>query len=160
MSSIEFNDDEIQRALQALQQATGNLRPALDDIGDVLIESTKQRFLTKTGPDGQQWKENSDVTINFVHKFDGFEWMKGRDDPLIGRSGKLQDQINYNLIGTDALEVGSPMEYAAMQQFGGAKSEFHHLFGDIPARPFLGVSNDDKNKIMAILNRHFASAVM
>jgi phage virion morphogenesis protein len=159
MMSFELHDDEIQRALQSLQGAVGNLRPAMAEIGEVLTESTKQRFSTKTGPDGQQWKENSDFTINFIHKFDGFEWMKGRDDPLIGRSGKLQDQIHYNLIGNDALEVGSPMKYAAMQQFGGTKSEFPHLFGDIPARPFLGVSDDDKNEIMAILNRHLASAV-
>jgi phage virion morphogenesis protein len=157
--SFEYNDDEIQRALRALQGAVGNLRPALAEIGEQLTESTKQRFSTKTGPDGQQWQANSPVTINFVHKFDGFEWTKGRDDPLIGRSHALQQNIHYNLIGTDALEIGSPMEYAAMQQFGGTKSEFPHLIGDIPARSFLGVSEDDKNEIMRILNRHLLSAV-
>ncbi|MDI1278026.1 phage virion morphogenesis protein [Methylobacter sp.] len=159
MAEVEWDDHEVLMALQNLQQAVGDLRPALADIGDKLIESTKQRFSTKTGPDGQQWKENSPITINFVHKFDGFEWMKGRDDPLIGRSDMLQKQIHYNLIGTDALEVGSPMEYAAMQQFGGKKSEFPKLFGDIPARSFLGISDDDKNYIFAIINRHLANAI-
>ncbi|WP_248594777.1 hypothetical protein [Candidatus Accumulibacter contiguus] len=28
------------------------------------------------------------------------------------------------------------MNYAAMQQFGGTKARFPHLWGDIPARPF------------------------
>jgi len=159
MAEVEWDDHEVLIALQNLQHAVGNLRPALADIGEKLTESTKQRFSTKKGPDGRQWKENSPVTINFVHKFDGFEWMKGRDDPLIGSTHALQQTINYNLIGTDALEVGSPMEYAAMQQFGGKKSEFRNLLGNIPARSFLGVSDDDKNEIMTILHRHLANAV-
>jgi len=56
--------------------------------------------------------------------------------------GYLRDQIDFNVTG-NVLEVGSTMEYAAMQQFGGRKSEFPHLWGDIPARPFLGLSAGD-----------------
>jgi len=48
------------------------------------------------------------------------------------------------------------MEYAAMMQFGGTKSEFPNLWGDIPARPFLGISEDDKTDILTILERHLS----
>ena len=37
------------------------------------------------------------------------------------------------------MTVNSSMDYAAMQQFGGKKSMFPQLWGDIPARPFLPI---------------------
>ncbi len=67
--------------------------------------------------------------------------------------GYLRDQIDFNVTG-NVLEVGSTMEYAAMQQFGGRKSEFPHLWGDIPARPFLGLSAADKSAIDEIVSEY------
>lgn len=66
--------------------------------------------------------------------------------PLAGESGALGQQIHYRVKG-HTLEVGSVMKYAAMQQFGGTKAQFPHLWGDIPARPFLGISSTDKDQI-------------
>jgi phage gpG-like protein len=59
--------------------------------------------------------------------------------PLIGAGRQLSTRIFYNVQG-NVLTIGSPMAYAAMQQFGGKKSRFPHLWGDIPARPFLPVT--------------------
>lgn len=69
-----------------------------------------------------------------------------RKRPLAGETGALATQIHYQVIG-NTLEIGSSMEYAAMQQFGGRRAEFPNLWGDIPARPFLGLSAADKNGI-------------
>jgi phage gpG-like protein len=41
-----------------------------------------------------------------------------------------------------------------MQQFGGTKSRWPHLWGSIPARPFLGVNPDDEREILDILRKH------
>ena len=84
-------------------------------------------------PQRQQWKGNK---------------------PLLTGEGLLGDTISYQLNGNDAVEIGSPMEYAAMQQFGGKKSEFPWLWGDIPARPFLGLSDNDSEQILEIINKH------
>jgi phage virion morphogenesis protein len=149
MIEIHLDDRDVLTALQDLQRSTGDLRPALAEIGEVLIESTKQRFGSQTGPDGQPWPANSPVTIE----------RKGRDQPLTGKTGNLMDAIYYNLVGNDALEIGSPMKYAAMQQFGGGKDEFPHLWGDIPARPFLGVSDSDRSAILDILRDHLQAAL-
>lgn len=126
-----------------MQDAGKDLSPALRIIGEKLVESTQQRFESGTGPDGQKWEENSPVTVD----------RKGRNFPLVDE-GTLMESISYALISNDALEVGSSMEYAAMQQFGGTKSEFPWLWGDIPARPFLGISSDDESKILDILRDH------
>jgi phage gpG-like protein len=45
-------------------------------------------------------------------------------------------------VGTDELLVASPAPQAFMMQFGGAKADFPHLWGDIPARPFFPVRRD------------------
>lgn len=57
--------------------------------------------------------------------------------PLIGETKQLSTKINYRLDG-QALLVGSPLIYASTHQFGR---------GNIPARPFLGISKADENVI-------------
>ncbi len=140
---IEIDDRDILSALRRLQDRSANLRPALQKIGEKLKGSTRQRFVSKTGPDGSAWLGNADSTID----------RKGRDQALTDEGG-LGGTINYQLFGNDSVAIGSPFEYAAMMQFGGTKSEFPNLWGDIPERPFLGISDDDKTDILAIFERH------
>jgi len=147
MIHVEFDDREIRRALQGLLAVTGSLDEVLTEIGEELAESTKQRFGTQTGPDGQSWEPNSPVTIE----------RKGRNQPLTDH-GTLGEQIEPRLLGNDTLAVGSSTEYAAMQHFGGAKAEFPHLWGDIPARPFLGISDDDEDAVLNIIAAHLRDA--
>ena len=151
---IWVDDAEILAALNRLLVAVDNPRPALLDAAEQLMQSTQQRFSTKTAPDGSQWDRNSDVTIA----------RKGENNPLIGGDigvdgfrvggGTLLQQFNYDL-SDDGFDLFNTMQYAAMQQFGGAKEEFPHLWGDIPARPFLGVSEDDKEHVLAIFTQFF-----
>ena len=82
---------------------------------------------------------------------------KGRNKPLVDH-GTLMDMIKAEVHG-NVLEVGSPMEYAAMQQFGGEKSEFPNLWGDIPARPFLGISDADEKAILKIVEDHLLDSL-
>lgn len=135
--------------LQRLIGAGGNPRPALKEIGEELVDSTQRRFETQTGPDGTPWARNATSTIK----------RKGRDQPLTGETGKLMDQIDYQLTGNDTLDVGSPTIYAAMQQFGGTKEEFPHLWDDIPARPFIGISDEDEEKIIGLFNDYLEKQI-
>jgi phage virion morphogenesis protein len=143
MIEVKWDDREVLKAMQNLQRSADNMSPALREIGEILTESTKKRFASKTGPDGQAWLGNADSTIE----------RKGRDFPLTD-GGTLGDTIDYQLMGNDAVQVGSPEEYAAMMQFGGTKSEFPNLWGDIPGREYLGVSDDDESDILAAIERH------
>lgn len=142
---VNWDDRQILAAMHKLQRVTGDLSPALRDVGEILKESTTQRFSSKTGPDGQAWEGNSDVTIE----------RKGRDFPLTD-GGELGGTIDYQLLGNDSLLIGSPMEQSAMMQFGGTKSEFPHLWGPIPKRPYLGVSDDDESAIIDVFERHLS----
>lgn len=149
MAALEIDDRQVLAALYRLQQWVGDLHPAFVEIGEDLKESTQQRFVSTTAPDGSDWALNS-VLSTLLYK-------EG-DRPLTGETGALGDTIDYRAL-REGLEVGSPMEYAAMQQFGGTKAEFPQLWGDIPARPFLGLSDDDITGILAVLSRHINEAL-
>ncbi len=159
MIEVKIDSRAVIDALERLGKATANPRPALLAIGESLVVSTKKRFESSTAPDGTRWAPNSQATYlghlgsaKSNHRKDGRINSRGAKKvmgkkPLIGKTGTLAQQISYAVDGGE-LQVGSPMEYAAMQQFGGKKSKFPNLWGDIPARPFLGISDADEQMVV------------
>jgi phage virion morphogenesis protein len=161
MISIQVDDQEMRQAFTRLVASAKNPRPVLQQIGELLVDSTRQRFGTSTAPDGTPWAKNSETTLmRYLGKYKGaFSKRDGKltktgagraagKKPLIGETSDLSRQIHYGIEG-GTLAVGSTMIYGAMQQFGGKKAEFPNLWGDIPARPFLGISEQDSRNILA-----------
>jgi phage gpG-like protein len=190
MIELKVKDPEINAIASRIRDMGGDLKPAMRDVGELLVRSTKKRFADGRGPDGTFWPSNTQATLETLmrRKAGGTVRRKGekikrpyaRKDgrlnkrgaqvmmgkkPLIGESKRLGDEIHY-AASDSGVEVGSPMEYAAVQQFGAGKGEFGRTkrgapipWGDIPARPFLGLSDVDKLMVMDILNDHLAAAV-
>lgn len=176
MITIEITDQETRKAFANLIAAAENPRQLMSQIGELLMASTKQRFATSTAPDGSRWAENSEVTLlGYLDKYKGSFRKKdggltqkgakrlGGKKPLIGESGALSTTIAYKIEGVGTLIVGSPMEYAAAQQFGMEKGYAGSTkrgapipWGDIPARVFLGLSDQDQVMILE-LNSDFLS---
>jgi phage gpG-like protein len=175
--AIEVQSEAVTAAFNALGARVGDMSPVLMALGDDIIERTKQRFATATGPDGTPWLPNTQATlIAYLNKrsgnFAAFSHIKtGKEGqsrvgdkkgyfkkdgsltkksqqlvankrPLQGESGDLERQFSSLVVSGNTLLVGSSMIYAAMQQFGGTKSQFPNLWGDIPARPFLPITPD------------------
>jgi phage virion morphogenesis protein len=143
MIEISIDNSRILAKLNELLQKTGDVSPALRKIGETLKESTQKRFESTTAPDGTAWASNKPSTLEH----------KNGSRPLTD-GGTLGDTIDYQIRGTDELLIGSPMEQAAMMQFGGTKSEFPNLWGDIEGRAFLGISDEDETDILNILEHH------
>jgi phage virion morphogenesis protein len=170
MIEIKVDNKVVNDVLSRLASATANPGPVLRAIGEDLVLSTKKRFETSTAPDGSRWKPNSQATyLGYLgnaksnHRKDGRINSRGADKvmakkPLIGKTGNLAQQISYAVDG-NGLRIGSPMEYAAMQQFGGQKSKFPNLWGDIPARPFLGISDSDEQMIVSTVNNYLRGVI-
>jgi len=142
----------------------GDLTPAMEDIGELLIETTKQRFQTSAAPDGSRWAPNSPATIlgylagksGAFGKRDGRLTRKGaklaaNKKPLIGESKSLSEQFHYQASRT-SVEVGSSVHYAPIHQFGGQAGRDKKV--TIPARPFLGLSESDKRAVLEIVEEH------
>lgn len=140
--------DAVISGFDGMLQRSGNLRPLLLEIGVDLTESTKQRFVTTLDPDGNKWLLNTPATLLAEDKFGNLR--KEGDTPLTNH-GDLAASIHYFMIGNDTVEVGSNMVQAAMMQFGSTKAEFPKLWGDIPARPYIGFSDDDRQHILELV---------
>lgn len=150
--------------LQSFVDRGRDLRPVLAEIGEDMTESTKRRFTTTKAPDGTPWAANSATTLArysnlFARKKDGSLTKKAEakiagKKPLTGETRALATTINYQILASDTVGIGSPMVYAAMQNFGGQKSDFPHLWGNIPARPFLGTSEADKTNIAELVRSY------
>lgn len=132
----------------AFADACRNTEPAMREIGDALVESTRKRFDTETDPQGNRWAPNSPVTL-----------AKKSGTKILTDSGALKASIRAALYGSGkGVSVGSSLPYTAMMQFGGTKARFPHLWGDIPARPFLGRSAEDQETIREIMRKHLGLA--
>ena len=168
----KITDTDAQQALKRMIDKGKDMRVPLMEIGEtVLLVSTKARFQTSTAPDGSKWAANSPVTISrYVLRHGGTrtkdkkllsekgETLWANKKPLIGRSKRLGHSIAWQMIGANNLEIGSPMIYAWVQQFGVGKGEFgkNVPWGDIPARAFLGLSSEDSAAIVRISIRFLA----
>lgn len=149
---ITVQDREVQALLGRLAQKTDQLQPALQAIGDDIVERAKRRFETSTGPDGAKWKENAPATLGIVAARLGKSYRKKSGDlnaagerrlagkkPLIGESGDLRRQI-IAMATADQVTVQATPVYAAIHQFGGKAGR--GLKVSIPARPYLPVRSD------------------
>lgn len=155
MIRIRIDDRAVIEALERLAASGADMRPALVDIGEHLTVATRSRFAEGRAPDGTPWAPNRPATLA----------RKRGSRPLIGESRRLGREFSYRA-GAVELEFGSSLEYAAVQQLGASKGQFGKTsrgapvpWGDIPARPFLGLSEADQRVCVEILNRHLANAL-
>ncbi|MGR3501604.1 phage virion morphogenesis protein [Pseudaestuariivita sp.] len=104
-------------------------------VGQFLEGSTKARFADEESPDGDPWADWSPDYAASRH----------RGQSLLQAEGDLLDSVANRSQGTVA-RVGTPLIYGAIHQFGGDEVEIN-----IPARPYLGVSDDDEAEIRELV---------
>lgn len=101
--TIQVQDQQVRRALDALARRVENVAPMLQSLGEGITQRAKARFDSSTAPDGRAWKPKK--------KADGRK-------TLVGPSGDLRRQIAPSVSGNVVTVRSSPV-YAAIQQFGG-----------------------------------------
>lgn len=150
---LRVEHGEIDAALYHLLAFGNNMAPAMGEIAAVGEATTRLRFRTETGPDGQRWKPSLRVQL-----------YGGR---TLTKDGHLSGSTSANH-GKDFAEWGMNRVYAAIHQFGGVirprsggSLRFRLANGafvsaktvSIPARPSLGVNDDDADDILDVLER-------
>ena len=133
--------EEVHRLLRDLKAVVGDLTPAFRSIGETLLNSTRARFTSERAPDGAPWAPLDPRTIR----------RKKNADKILTEHGELRGTLTYDA-GPHELVVGSPEKYAATHQFGDESR-------NIPARPFLGLSAADRDKIERIVRDRLAKAL-
>ena len=169
--SAAIDDQALLAAFARLASAATDLEPFWIDVGAYLTLAHDERFAKAESPDGIKWAPLSQTTLA----------KKTRNlDKILVETGHLRESLHYQMEG-DTLAFGTNVIYGAVHQFGakqgqfgrysqigrvkkyglgsfkgsaGTKKGFPIPWGDIPARPFLGVANEDHKPILSILERH------
>jgi phage gpG-like protein len=159
MDRIEINVDDraFSASLRALQQRLADLSPLTEDIGELLLESTRKRFETGTAPDGTPWLPLAD----------------GSGRTPLTLTGTMSDQI-FPSSGPDFVEIAATAKQARWHQEGtepyviepreGVALKFAGPNGPVfakrvnhpglAARPFMGLSDSDDSAIGLLINEY------
>ncbi len=138
------NMPEVLDVFEQLKQASQDLSPVWDDIGEYFVHETAERFLTGTAPDGTYWEpsqralnESGTTLVDHAHLRDSFTW---NADP-------------------DSFEFGTNMIYAGIHQKGGKTGRNHSV--DMPVRQILPeeLRPEDEAEILSIVNKHLTNAL-
>lgn len=130
--------DEIIRRLGALYFDTKKMQKFSRLTGAEMVHQTEERFFNQHDLARQPWLpslraiEQSGKTL--------------RD------TGRLMASLTYIAL-PDGVKWGTNVVYGPMMHYGGKKSIFPHLWGDITPRPFLGMNDDDRASVLNIINR-------
>jgi len=151
-AQVSFDLKEVDAVRKMLAEAaldSNDRQRLLGSIGVEMESQTKERFGTQRSPDGESWKALAQKTQDYY-----MSKGKGHRSLLVGE-GLLRDSITSEVQeGASSVLVGATMEYAAVHQFGAtitpktAKALAVPGYGMlrkvvIPARPYLGVSQND-----------------
>lgn len=149
---IEVDDAEARYLFAAIRARGRNPRPLLQEIGSVLEDSTRQRFRSETSPDGVKWAPISD------------EWREEKEERgfntgILKMRGDLLNSVRSEVQGAEAVEIIASQPYAAIHQYGGTirprRGRALRVRGrplgsvTMPARPYIGLSDDDRGEIVA-----------
>jgi phage virion morphogenesis (putative tail completion) protein len=107
----------------------------LAQIGGLIESQTRRRFDERTSPDGEAWSPWSDT----------YRLSRRHGQSLLVASGAFRDSVAWDLSG-DELRVGSNMVFAGLHQDGGT-GDMAPGPAAVPARPWLGVSDDNAAEI-------------
>lgn len=166
---IEIDDRDAKAGLRLVAEAGGDLAPALRSIGAAIVKNTQLRFEAETGPKGVPWKKSRRAA--------------SQGGKTLQDSRRLYASLTSRVVGAGTLEVGTNVAYAAVHQFGATirpktsrgtrasgttkRLKFRIPGGGfrtvasvtIPARPFLGFTQEDREDVSDILARHLRVAL-
>lgn len=170
MAGIQFEfsltGDPVLKTLWRMSGSLDDLSPLMDRIGSALVSGAQERIArTNVTPDGQSWPQS--------HR------AQEEGGPTLLDTGALVTGINH-WAAPDQVVVGTNTPYAAVMQFGAERGAFGFLsgrtkpsekrprsqdyftplpWGDIPARPYIGISQEEEEEILGLTKQFFSSIV-
>ncbi len=123
-------------SLARLAEVLSHPGDIMDRIGHYLVASTHRRFERERAPDGTPWLKSARAIAE--------------GGQTLTNTGRLRGSIVHTLTdGGRGVEVGTNVVYAAIHQFSGRAGRGRRT--KIPARPYLGVDEHDRDTILRIV---------
>lgn len=150
MAGIKLEGDWLKLERNLQRMARIDFTALHKEIGEEIVSSTQERFKTQKGPDGKAWKKSYRV--------------EDKGGVTLRDTGRLRNSITCRA-RPDRVEVGTNDKRARIHQKGGiikakrAKALYFPVGGKwavkqqvkMPARPYLGINDDDEEAIQEII---------
>ena len=138
MSSLNFdvNASSLNRSFLTLEEKLTKLPEILTAIGVYMKFRTLEGFANEQNPNGTAWAALNPRYVESKRR-------RGLDPGILKATTKLRDSIGY-AIEPDAVTIGTDVAYGIFAQYG---------TGRTAKREFLGLTENDKNEIITIINR-------
>ena len=154
MSGAKFHiklDDSAATALfDRISQGAASALPLFTEIGSALEGTTKDRFRTKTAPDGTPWLELTEGWLQRKRE-------RGFAEGILTMRGDLLNSISFEAGADFAQIVAGPTDYALIHQQGGQAGRDRAT--KIDARPYMGLSPEDEAEIREAAEEWLAGLV-
>lgn len=137
------------------EAAHADMFPLLDAIGQQQEDSARRRITqTKRSPEGKAWQPWSR----------DYAKTRGPQHSLLRSEGHLADSLTHQVIGGEAVDIGSNLVYAGIHLYGSEDFVGPVRGGRMPARPYLDTEpgfadSRDRQEICDIL-RDFAEGLL
>lgn len=166
IEGIKALQDKLNTQIKNLE----NMQKFWHSVGEYMKKRTIQEcFEKEQSPDGVKWKPLSEAR----HK----ERSKKGSYKILSDTGELRRSIRYRAFNNYVI-IGSNLKYARIHQFGGKITITHKRWGrykhtysknkregqmyfhsypitfNIPARPYLGVTQADKQHITSMFSQY------
>ncbi len=156
---ISIDSKAVEAALKLASAEGADLSQPMAEIAEVLAEGAQKRFETQIGPDNVPWQKSRRAIED------------GDNPPTLTLTGQLKRQIvpdyGRDFARAGVLKTGGPGVYARIHQLGGTikpKAGKALSFGGrllaqvkMPARPYLGFGDFERQLTLDILNSHLKS---
>ena len=139
--SAQFEDKEIQNKFAQLQGLVNDLTPVMEEIGEYMILATDMRFEKEIDPSGKRWRRLSPFTLEMKRA-------EGKILKILQRTGLMRSRVNY--------QADSEKVVVGVNDLKAAK---HQLGRGVPKREFLGVSEEDREEIINIIEDNIQAII-
>ncbi|QLB15881.1 phage virion morphogenesis protein [Mannheimia granulomatis] len=152
--NIELDISQLSRLIDKAVERLSRPKLMFAEMGEELLAIHFARFTAQKAPNGTPWQPLKDWYR---------ESKKKNADKILTLDGHLSGTLRYQASDTGVV-FGSDRPYAAIHQFGGTiatkNAKALNVQGrpvksvTIPARPWLGLSADDEQRLIDIARKH------
>ena len=129
-TGVSLNWGGFDKALGKAAHKLGDTQALMESVGDALVSGTLKRFQDEEDPTGKKWPKSKRAAK--------------KDGQTLTDTALLRRSVDYAAT-SDKMMVGSNLPYARIHQKGGKTGKGHKV--DMPARPYLGVSEEDMDEV-------------
>ncbi|MBS5375465.1 phage virion morphogenesis protein [Bilophila wadsworthia] len=129
-TGVSLNWGGFDKALGKAAHKLGDTQALMESVGDALVSGTLKRFQDEEDPTGKKWPKSKRAAK--------------KDGQTLTDTALLRRSVDYAAT-SDKVMVGSNLPYARIHQKGGKTGKGHKV--DMPARPYLGVSEEDMDEV-------------